>query len=360
MSDGLFLNFGLTIYRLAVYLLHVGDELEHLVRVTDLIVIPRHNLYESIGEVNTCVSVEDRSHGATQEVRRNNCVLGVTQNTLQLTLGSLLHGSADSLLGSGLSQVNGQVNYRNVQGRNTHRDTSQLAVQLGNNLTYCLCGTSRGRNDVARCCAATTPILHGRTINGLLGSGGRVNGGHQTVNDTELVVQHLSDRSQAVGGARSVRNELSTLLVLVEVHAAYEHRSVVLGRSGHHYIFSASLDMSLSLLLGQEQTGRLHYILSLNLVPLQISGVTLCGDTNLLTVNDQLAVLNISLDSAIESTVHSVILQHVSQVIYGAKVIDTYYLDVVASLSCAENETTDTAKSVNTNLNHLLYSFKGK
>jgi len=51
--------------------------------------------------------------------------------------------------------------------------------------------------------------------------------------------------------------------------------------------------------------------------------------------------------------VHCVVLQHVCKVIYWAKVVDTYYLNVIASLSCAEYETTDTAKSVNTNLCHF-------
>ena len=53
---------------------------------------------------------------------------------------------------------------------------------------------------------------------------------------------------------------------------------------------------------------------------------------------------------------HSVILEHVSQVVYGAEVIDTYNLDVIASLSCAEYETTDTAKSVNTNFSHFTFT----
>ena len=55
-------------FRLTVNLLHVGDELEHLVRVTDLVVVPRDNLNESVSQVNTCVCVEDRSVSVAQEV----------------------------------------------------------------------------------------------------------------------------------------------------------------------------------------------------------------------------------------------------------------------------------------------------
>lgn len=55
-------------FRLTVNLLHVGDELEHLVRVTDLVVIPANNLNEGRSQLDTGLSVEDRSAGITEEV----------------------------------------------------------------------------------------------------------------------------------------------------------------------------------------------------------------------------------------------------------------------------------------------------
>jgi len=53
---------------LAVYLLHAGDEVEHLVRVADLVVIPANNLNEGRGELDTSLGVEDRSAGVAEEV----------------------------------------------------------------------------------------------------------------------------------------------------------------------------------------------------------------------------------------------------------------------------------------------------
>ncbi len=53
---------------LAVYLLHAGDEVEHLVRVADLVVIPAYNLNEGRGELDTSLCVEDRSAGVAEEV----------------------------------------------------------------------------------------------------------------------------------------------------------------------------------------------------------------------------------------------------------------------------------------------------
>ena len=62
-------------------MLHVGDEVENLVRVTDLIVIPRHNLNEGRGQLDTGLCVEDRCAYIAKEVRRNNCIFGVTEDS---------------------------------------------------------------------------------------------------------------------------------------------------------------------------------------------------------------------------------------------------------------------------------------
>jgi hypothetical protein len=120
-------------------------------------------------------------------------------------------------------------------------------------------------------------------------------------------------------------------------------------------VLSTSLQVLLCLIVSEEETCRLNYVLSTNLIPLQVLRITLSSNTDVVTVNDQLALLNVSLDSTVEMTVHCIILQHVSHVIYWAQVIDSYYLYFlcVLSLNCrTEYETTDTAKSVNTNLNH--------
>ena len=44
---------------LAVVFVHDLDEVNNLVAVTDLVVIPCNNLNELFGELNTCVSIED-------------------------------------------------------------------------------------------------------------------------------------------------------------------------------------------------------------------------------------------------------------------------------------------------------------
>ena len=112
--------------------------------------------------------------------------------------------------------------------------------------------------------------------------------------------------------------------------------------------------MSLSFVFAQEQTCRFNNVFSTYSIPFQVSRVSFCSDADSLTVNDQLAVFNISFDSTVELAVHSVILQHVSQVIYRAKVVNTNDLNIVSFLSSAEYETSDTSESINTYFNHFV------
>ena len=78
--------------------------------------------------------------------------------------------------------------------------------------------------------------------------------GHQTIGDTEVVVENLRQRCETVRRAGSVRYELRALDVLVGVNTADEHRRVVLRRSGHYDILSTSVDVALSLFLREEET----------------------------------------------------------------------------------------------------------
>ena len=184
-----------------------------------------------------------------------------------------------------------------------------------------------------------------------------MNGGHKTVGDTELVVQDLGDGSQAVGGARCVRNDLLACIG-IGVDTANEHRGSVLRGSRHYDVLCTGSDVSLSLLLGEEQTRRLDNILGTYLVPLQVCGILLgqIGGVTLSKHGDGLAVdhdvVALGIDVAVELAVHGVVLEHVSQVIHGAKVVDAHYIVLVSlSASCTEYHTADTSETVDTNLN---------
>lgn len=96
----------------------------------------------------------------------------------------------------------------------SNRDVRELAVKAGDDLADSLGGAGGGGDDVAVNTTATTPVFVRGTVNGLLGSGGGVDGGHQGLDDTELVVDDLGERCQAVGRAGGV-GDLATYDALV-------------------------------------------------------------------------------------------------------------------------------------------------
>ena len=111
--------------------------------------------------------------------------------------------------------------------------------------------------------------------------------------------------------------------------------------------------MTLCLFLGQEQTGGFHDILSAELCPGQISGVALCGDGDLVAVDDD-GLLG-SLNGAVELAVHGVVLQHVSEVVSGAQVVDADDLDLGEVDACAEDHTADASKTIDTNFDRHTF-----
>merc|ERR1719423_254925 len=83
---------------------------------------------------------------------------------------------------------------------------------------------------------ATTPVLAGGTVNRLLGGGGGVDGGHQTLNDLELIVEDLSDGGEAVGGARGIGHDGHVLGVFTLIHAHHKHGGIGRGGGDDHRV----------------------------------------------------------------------------------------------------------------------------
>ena len=176
-----------------------------------------------------------------------------------------------------------------------------------------------------------------------------MNGGHQAVLDAPVVVQDLGDGGQAVGGAGGVGHEVHVGGVLVQVHAADEHGGVVLGGGGHDDLLGTGVQVALGLLLGQEQAGGLHHILSTQLAPGQVGGVALGGDRDLLAVDDD-GVLGVA-DLRLALAMHGIILQHVSQVVGGAQIVDAHDLDLGVVQAGPKDHAANAAKAIDANFN---------
>lgn len=269
----------------------MSDQVQNFAGVAHFVVVPGHNFNELVVQLDTGFGIEYGGLTLTDEVVGNNLIFGVAQNALHGTFGSGFHCSTDLLVSSRLLQVNGQVNNRHVRSRNTESHTGQQAFQLRDNYANSFSCTGRGRDDVLASATTTAPVFGGRTINGLLGSSGSVNCGHQARLDTEGIVQNLGDRSQAVGGAGSVGNDvLASVGRVVNTH--YEHRGSVFGRASQNNFLGTSLDVLTCSSVIQEQTSRFGNNVNTDFAPLQLSWVTNGGNANGFTVYNQVAVFN--------------------------------------------------------------------
>jgi hypothetical protein len=106
----------------------------------------------------------------------------------------------------------------------------ELAVEAGDDLADGFGCAGRGGDDVVVDGAAAAPVLVRRAVNGLLGRGRGVHGGHEALGDAELVVDDLGEGRQAVGSAGGVGDDGVLGVVRVEVDTADEHGCV--GRGG--------------------------------------------------------------------------------------------------------------------------------
>lgn len=285
------------------------DQVNNTAGVAPLVVVPGDQLDEVGVQSNTGLGIEDGGASVTVEVSGDNLVLGVAEDTLELArLGGGLDGLLDLLVADGLLNAAGQVNNGDVGGGYTHSHAGKLAVEGRNDLADSLGGTSAAGDDVLGSRTATSPILRGGTVDGLLGGSVGVDGGHETLDETPVVVDDLGERSQAVGGARGVGEDLDVGLVVLVVDTHDEHGGVS-RRSGDDDLLGATLQVSRGLLGGGEDTGGLDNVLSTSLRPGDVGGVTLGVEADDLAV-DLEAVVD-GLDGTLELTMLRVILQHV-------------------------------------------------
>ena len=175
-----------------------------------------------------------------------------------------------------------------------------------------------------------------------------MHGGHETLDNAELVVDDLGERSQAVGGAGGVGDNGHAGIVLVQVDAADEHRSVVLAGAGEDNDLGAGIQVSLGGFLGEELAGALEDVINAQVAPAELAGIAVVEELDGLAVHDEVAVDNF--DSAVEAAVDGVVLGGIGQLL-GLLVrgVDGDYLDVVADDAGAEDQTADTAKAIDTN-----------
>merc|ERR1711931_498057 len=162
-----------------------------------------------------------------------------------------------------------------------------------------------------------------------------MDGGHETLNDSEVVVDDLGQRSQAVGGAGSVADNGHGWVVLVVVDSHDEHGGIGAGGGDQHPL-GTTLEVEPCFL------------------PWDVSGVPLVEHLNLHVANAQVAIL-IPHFTVLPLSVGGIILEHVHHVVYiNEWVIDGHNVDLATSIEGgAGHQAPDTSKSVDSDLNHF-------
>lgn len=330
---------------------NVVGEIDESVGVSPLVVVPRDELDEVGGERDTSLGVEDGGSGVSDEVRGDNLISSVSKNTLEGSLRSLSDGVADLLVGSGLVESDGEVDDGDVDGGDSEGHTGELSLELGNDETDGLGSSGGGGDDVGGGSSSGSPVLSslGGSVNDELGGGHGVDGGHETLNDSVVVVDDLSEGGEAVGGARGVGDDVLVSLVVVVVDSDdVGGGALVLSGGRHDDLLGSSLQVSGALLLVEESSGGLANDVGSDGAPRNVLGVLLGEEGDLLTV-DVDGVVSFLGDLERESSVNRVVLELVDEVIdVHEGVVDGGDIGGLVLEGSSEDESSDSSETVDT------------
>ena len=106
-----------------------------------------------------------------------------------------------------------------------------------------------------------------RTVLQILVLGVGVDGGHQALDDPELVVEHLGQRAKAVRRARRVGDDVLAAVVLVVVDTEHDRDVLIGGRRGDDDLLGAGIQVTLGLGGTGEDAGRLHHHVDTQITP---------------------------------------------------------------------------------------------
>merc|ERR1719402_1994684 len=325
--------------------LHVGQKIDHSVGIPELIVIPRHQLDESRRQLNSSLRVENRRSFVADEVSGDYHFVSVAEETLHgPRLTGLLQLSADLLIAGLLLEPHGKVDDGHVRCRHPEGHAGEFSVKVGDDLTDSFGRAGGGGDNVLGGSTPATPILLAGAVHGLLGGRGGVHGGHQTLENAEVVVDDHCERSQTVGGAGGVGDNLHVVGVRALIDAHHEHGGVGGGRGDDHFL-GAPREVGGGFLRGGEHACGLHHVLGSYRSPGDGGGVALVEDGDGVSVDHELAVLHLHV--ALVLPMGGVVLEHVDHVVEGDEgVVDSHNGHSLLE-GCSQDEAADTAKSVN-------------
>ena len=196
---------------------------------------------------------------------------------------------------------------------------------------------------------ARAPLVLVRRVEDHLVLGVGMHGGHEAGLDTERVAEHLGDRSQAVGRARRVRDDVvlgGVVRRVVDAHA--DGDVLVLRRSGDHHLPGSRVDVALCPHRVAEEPRRLDDDVDAEIPPGKPLRVSLGEHLDDLPVHRD--AVSIGSNRSGESTEHAVVLEQVGQHLGGRDVVDGDDLEIGGALSGGtQHVAPDAAEAVDAN-----------
>ena len=242
---------------------HELEQVSHAIGVAPLVVVPADELEEVFVQLHAGALIVDARVGAVNEVRAHDGILGVSQYAFEVGLARVFHVRRDFRVAGALLGLEREIHHRRGGGRHAEGHAGEFALHLRAHEAHRLGCAGAGGDDVGGRGAAVTPSFAARAVHRLLGGGVGVDGGHQTLSNSEAFLeQHVHDRGQAVCGAGGVGHDVMIRAVVeMVVHAHHHGEILVLGRGGNNHLLRAGFDVALGLFaIGEEAGGFDHHV----------------------------------------------------------------------------------------------------
>jgi hypothetical protein len=195
-----------------------------------------------------------------------------------------------------------------------------------------------------------------RSVKDHLVAGISVNGAHDSALDGSIIIECLSHRSKAVGGAGCSGDDLVILGEGLLIYGVNDSGEIVACGSRNNDLLSACIDVSLALLLGAVEACALENNVNTESAPRAVYSVLLSVDLESLAVNSDGACLvicgngvKILADDAAVALLSGVILEEMSEHGGLGKVVDGNYLIAGSVKHLTECETADAAETIDCN-----------
>ena len=193
-----------------------------------------------------------------------------------------------------------------------------------------------------------------RTVEDHLVAGVSVNGGHDAALNRSIIIQRLSHRCKAVGGAGSRGNDFVVRSQGLFVYAVNDGFQVVAGRSGNNNFLCARVKVCLRFFFRGVEAGAFENNVNTDFAPGKVFCVFHCIDGDFFAVYNNVIVAGFNgvfcfTDFAAIAALSGIILQKMSKHFGIGQIVDGNNLIAFCAEHLSERKTTDSAETVNSN-----------